>query len=332
MYGNCLKEQNFKDLLNCHSVSEVAGYLKNRTAYAVALKDINESTIHRGYLELLLKRKIFNDYASLSRYDLTVGSQLSGYLIQQGEIEEIISCLRLMNAGRPEEFLFNLPLFFADHSHLDFVKMSHAETFGGLLDALSGKPYRKILEMYPPGADGRVRLTEIENALYTRLVHTLFAVIDRTKGDLHRQMVDLCGAQIDAQNVTRILRLKRFFHASADDIRSQLLPYGGSLSPKIMERMIEADTPQEVRDLFFSTAIGRQVPENKRHFTYDLYLRAPYYNARRHIHYSIHPMVVMASYIILTQAEVDDMINVIEGIRYGVPPEEIKPMLLLVDQ
>lgn len=43
-------------------------------------------------------------------------------------------------------------------------------------------------------------------------------------------------------------------------------------------------------------------------------------------------MVVLMSYIMLTDVEVDDIINIIEGIRYGMPPEQIKPMLVLVDQ
>lgn len=52
-----------------------------------------------------------------------------------------------------------------------------------------------------------------------------------------QQLTDLCGAMVDAQNVTRILRLKQFFHASPDAIRAQLLPSGGTLS----RRMQEAD-------------------------------------------------------------------------------------------
>ena len=77
MYGSCLKKQNYADLLACHSVGEIAAYLKQNTAYAAVLQDINETTIHRRHLEALLKRKLFLDYASLSRYDLTVGTHLS---------------------------------------------------------------------------------------------------------------------------------------------------------------------------------------------------------------------------------------------------------------
>ena len=34
---------------------------------------------------------------------------------------------------------------------------------------------------------------------------------------------------------------------------------------------------------------------------------------------------------IITEVELDDIINIIEGVRYGLTPEEIKPMLVLVE-
>ena len=39
----------------------------------------------------------------------------------------------------------------------------------------------------------------------------------------------------------------------------------------------------------------------------------------------------MISYVIITEVEVDDITNIIEGVRYGLTPEEIKPMLVLVE-
>lgn len=39
----------------------------------------------------------------------------------------------------------------------------------------------------------------------------------------------------------------------------------------------------------------------------------------------------MISYVIITEVELDDIINIIEGVRYGLTPEEIKPMLVLVE-
>lgn len=331
MYGNCLKAQNFADLLACHSVGEIASYLKQNTSYATVLQDINEATIHRGHLEALLRRKLFNDYASLSRYDLTAGTHLSDYLIQQGEIQQIERCLRLMSAGRADEIIFSIPLFFASRFRFDYMKMSHAKSYEELLEALAGTPYHRILELYRPDESGRIRLTEIENALYSRLTETLFTIIDGTKGELHKQLISLCGSQVEAQNVSRIIRMKTYFGASPDTIRANLLPWGRSIPRRVMDSMLEASSPQEVLDIYYSTSAGRQIPEGQRSLVHDLYHRAPYFSARHYIHFSSYAMVVMISYAIITEVELDDIINIIEGVRYGLTPEEIKPMLVLVE-
>lgn len=331
MYGNSLKSQNYLELLNCHSVSEVASYLKNRTSYAVMLTEINETTIHRGHLEMLLRRKLFNDYSSLSRYDATVGMHMSAYIIRRGEIDQIIQCLRLMNAGRSDEFFFSMPLFFTSQTRLDFMKMGKAKNQAELVAALGGTPYAKMISQFPP-ENGHIRITEIENALHTYLTNTLLTIIDDTSGDLHEQLENLCGTQIDVQNVSRIVRMKRYFGMAPDLIRANLLPSGRCIPEKTMDKMIDAPTADEVLRIFYTTRVGKSLPEAQRRFIHDLHHRVPYFNARRHIHYSIHPMVVLVSYIILTDVELDDIINIIEGIRYGMPPEEIKPMLVLLDQ
>ena len=48
MYGKRLTKENYRELLNCKSVGEVAGYLKSRTAYNKVLAGINENEVHRG--------------------------------------------------------------------------------------------------------------------------------------------------------------------------------------------------------------------------------------------------------------------------------------------
>lgn len=330
MYGASLKAENYIDLLGCHSVSEAAAYLKSRTSYAAVLADINVSTVHRGHLETLLRRKLFNDYASLSRYDAMVGMRLSGYIIRLSEVQQIVRCLQLMTAGRADEFFFSMPLFFASHSRLDLIRMGHAKTQEELQQALEETPYARILAQFPP-QDGHIQVTRIETALNAYVIEALLAVIDETDGELHSQLVDLCGMEIDTQNVSRILRLKQYFHASPEQIRENLLPSGRCISGKIMDAMIHASTPEEVLRLFWKTRAGKILPEGQRTYTYDLYHRVPYFNARRHIHFSVHPMVVLLSYMILMNVELDDIINIIEGIRYGIPPEEIKPMLVLVE-
>lgn len=331
MYGNSLKAKDFNELLHCHSVSEIAAYLKNNTTYASVLAEINESTIHRGHLETLIRRKVFNDYAALGRYDSMVGSRLFDYLLQRIEIEQIIACLRYMSAGHTSEFFFSMPMYFASHTRLDLPKMSHCSSYGELLEALAHTQYYKALAPLAPQEDQRIRLTEIENALFSQLATMMYHLIDQAPTNTRQELTDLYGAQVDVQNVTRILRLKRYFGAKPDFIRQNLLPGGRCLSPKVMESMVEAPTADAVLDIFRSTALARRIPEEQRDFVHDLHHRAPYFNARKHIHYSIHPMVVLLSYVIITDMEVDDIVNIIEGVRYGLEPDQIRPMLVLAN-
>ena len=331
MYGNALKPKDFHELLNCHSVSEIAAYLKTNTSYASVLADINEATIHRGILEHLLRRKLYNDYASLGRYDTSVGSKISGYLKQRSEIEQIITCLRLLSAGHANDFFFAMPSFYTSHSSLDPLKMSRSKTYTDLLQAMERTPYSPILKQFAPKEDGKIRLTEIENALYTKLVNDVFSIIASKPKSVRKELTELYGTQIDMQNATRIFRLKKFFDASPDFIQANLLPRGGLLSDQAMDKLIHAPTADEALSIFLATPLGQRIPESERKFTHDLYNRAPYFAARKQIHYSIYPIVVMFAYMMLTDLELDDIINIIEGTRYGLNPEQIKPMLILAN-
>ncbi|MCL2884488.1 MAG: V-type ATPase subunit, partial [Oscillospiraceae bacterium] len=148
MYGQCLKPQQFQELLACHSVGEVAAYLKNRTRYSGVLADISESSIHRGHLETLLRRKLYDDVAALGRYDEKVNMHATTYLVERQEVSLIMQCLRLLSAGMMDRFLFTMPLFFTEHASFDMLAMEKVRTPAALLDLLGHTPYYKILEPF----------------------------------------------------------------------------------------------------------------------------------------------------------------------------------------
>ena len=60
-------------------------------------------------------------------------------------------------------------------------------------------------------------------------------------------------------------------------------------------------------------------------------LRVQYDTANHHIHFSTHPSVVLLSYIFVKQAEVYDIITILEGIRYHLAPSKIAKLLTIVN-
>lgn len=328
MYGRSLTYKDYEALLACHTVSEIAAYLKTETAYHKVLADINEATIHRGYLESRLRRRLWDCYATLIRFDMSAGNRLSAYLMQKEETEQLMQLLRLMNVGRAGDYILSMPAFFMGHTKLDPIAVNRAADMAQLTEALSGTPYQKLLAPYAALPNGDLPLTDMETVLHTSLTNELLRVIEHTSGTLRQELTDLCGTQIDVQNVTRMLRLKTYFDLSDDEIRAHLLPSGGAISRRMWERLLAADAEQ-IPELFFSTRVGRRVPEQHRPYLYDLPIRATYFTARHYMHFSVHPMVVLLSYLTIMDTEVLDVINIIEGIRYQLSPDEIKPMLVL---
>ena len=111
MYGKRLTDTDYKDMLRRNSVSDIAAYLKENTAYQTALSQIDTHNIHRGQLENLLMRELFNKYTKLCRYNFTGDNDFYNYLILQYEIEQILKCILSLNAGTMGDFILDLPAF-----------------------------------------------------------------------------------------------------------------------------------------------------------------------------------------------------------------------------
>lgn len=329
MYGRRLTKENYKDLLACQSVGEVASYLKDHTAYGKTLAGINENEVHRGQLETQLRQKLFEDYASLCRYEISVGEHFSEYLIMRSEIEQILHSILLLEAGKPEEYIFAMPTYLTRHTHINLASLSRIKDYDDLLSALNHTPYRDLLEKFKPIKGIPINYTGIENALYTYLFQSLFEVIDKyTSGETAKQLREIFNSYVDLINYVRIIRLKVSYHASPDSIRSSLLPFG-NMNKRLLTDMIEADSEDEVTAVMGKTAIGKHCLKVAHTYIDEIPNRVKYMTCRHDIHFSTHPSVVMISYTFVMQAEVTDIITIVEGIRYKLPPDEIAKLLII---
>ena len=98
-FGKRLTEKDYQSLLVCQSVGEIMSYLKNNTHYSKTLTDVSEREIHRGRLEALLRQNLFYEFDSLCRYDSSVSSGLSSYIISTLEVEQIVRFLILLSSN-----------------------------------------------------------------------------------------------------------------------------------------------------------------------------------------------------------------------------------------
>ena len=65
LYGKLLTSEDYKSLLERKNVPEVASYLKKNTVYSELLSEINENDVHRGDLEVLFMKSLYDDFVKI---------------------------------------------------------------------------------------------------------------------------------------------------------------------------------------------------------------------------------------------------------------------------
>ena len=332
-YGRRLSQKNYNDLINCQSVGDVAQYLKTQTDYADAFSSLPPKELHRGQLEGILKKHLFHQYAALCRYGIGGHDMLFSLVTTQVDVEQLLHVIRLLKFGHPEEYLFILPSFFVSHSKLDLYALARVKTFGEILDCTLHTPYYKILEPFQPDSAGDLSFEAIESALYQYLYDYTFHCIKQQKSKGVRQELEqIFGVRAELSNLTYIIRLKRYYNASAGEIEKLLLPYQYHISMKQFDDMIRNQTADQVYQQVLRSRYGKILGDREFPYIEDAVKHIIYFYTQKLIRMSTHPQVTMAAYLALSELELQNIVNIIEGVRYRLKPQEIQELLVGISQ
>jgi V/A-type H+-transporting ATPase subunit C len=326
-YGKRLKENDYKNLLECDSIAEIMTYLKTNTHYIKAFGEANERDIHRGLFEFLLRQHITRDFDTICRYELTVGEYFSKFVIHQTEINEIIRVLTILNSDKAHSFTFTLPDHMAKNTSIDLEMLEKATTYEEFLCALEHSPFEKVFKDYKLKEGEPIPVNEIEDKLYINLYNELFRAIGRTVNEEQYELLDLYNTIIDYENFLRIIRLKKYYNTEPEVIKSKLLPFG-SLSDQKLTDMCYAEDSATVFSIMGSTKPGKLIKKLDYSYAGGIPSKVKFLKAKRNMYLSDNPATVMMSFIILAEIELMNLICIIEGVRYDIDKEQIKPLLI----
>lgn len=328
MYGKCLTDKDYEELVACRTVSEVAIYLKTRTNYASALAGMNDNDVHRGQLEALLRQNIYYDVSALSRYEQDKATGFSDFIISKMEIDQIIRCLTLVNIGRPQEYVYDMPLSLDNFAKISLKDLTSVRCYDDILDVLKNTPYYSTLLKFKPKEGEKINISKLEiqlnNNNYGRVLNSVGQA--RNKKD-REEIKDLFSAMIDFKNVSRIIRLKKYYNFSSDKIKQQLIPYG-KLTSRVTDELCEAENVQEVFERSRSTYLGKLLSKLQYNDQTQITDALLSNYCKHHLRLSSNPRIVMISYVYLKGIELSNIVNIIEGTRYGISAD--KKLKLLV--
>ena len=327
MYGRRLTEKDYQELLRKRTVSEIATYLKNETDYEGVLRDVHEKTIHRGQLEALLKRDSFIRRQKLLRYADLQHDKYYQYSICLEEIEQILNCIRSIQADDFVGFVSDLPLFMGSYMSFDLAKLMGVKTMDDLKKVIQNtmyyEPLKDCLSTQP------VDYAKCEMALKRFFYENQKNVISKKfHGKLKRDIQLIFDTQTELENICKIYRMKEYFHADKESIRENLIEVHQRIKKSELEELLDAKSGEEVLKKL-ETSPYKMYTDNNDFVYIEYYCTKIRYNlGKRFMHFSNSAPLVYLTYFIVDAIEVENIINIIEGIRYGVAPEKIESLLI----
>lgn len=339
IYGRRITQRQYDDLINCKSVPDITAYLKSSTAYSKALENINESSVHRGQLEITLKRYVFEYYSSIYHYINPAGNNLFHFIVEEFVLREILRMIMLLKAGDPEEYILSLPGFLISHSRFDLMELAKVRSFEDLLRFLSGSEYENSLKKFIPNdGSSAIDYVGVEHVLYENFFKRLFHMINSsTKGSEKQELKRLLGVRLDFLNIRNIYRAKIIFGADEKNIYQRIFPFYHKFTKNMIDELVSSPTKEQTDELLRNWLIGGYPFLSEVNPSHDDSVtgrvenytqRANFKLCKNFVHLSQNTSTVFYAFYIISQIELSNIIYIIESVRYNIPAEDIKRLII----
>lgn len=330
MYGDFLKSEDYERMIKFTTISDIVSYLKKHPFYESILKDINEKAVHRGQLELLIRKNNFDRILKLIHSVYSKDKSYYQLSVIKQESDLILSVLRtIISDDDLETIKGKVPYFFDVHTDIDLTKLMASETFEELIESLKDSDYYNIVKPYYVKDKTLIRYLDIEYKLEMYYFDEAFIRIDNNyKGRLARDLKDLYYTRIELQNLTKIYRLKKFYQADPLTIKNLLVLKHSRLKERKLDEIIELKEPNDI--LNYLTHSNLKYYKNDQDFVYIEYYagKIRYDLAKKFMYFATDVPKVFTAFLTLIEIQNDNLTNIIEGVRYQVSEVEMQQMLI----
>ena len=332
LYGRRLRADDYRRLMGCRTMPELAAALKEYPLYAEALAEVNPQYARRAQLEGLLRQSLYARYDSLCRYDRSAGSKVYEYFTLCCEVDELTAAMRCLDAGRPGDYLFRLPEFMQQRCCIDLYALAKATGLDGILAAVVGTPWEKVLAPLKTARTDRGLTAQAEPLLQDRRHKALVALAPAGKGTAAepglRELIELECDTSAVSNAARLIRIG----APDSVVRTNARRDCTALTDAEWEYLLAAHDLADFKARFAKTKYGTLLA----HHEYSV-LKEGFFHyrcdwCRKWLRFSTNPTLVMLCYVWLARCEVQNLDHIIEGVHYKLPPEELKGLLMGFDE
>ncbi|MDD3127075.1 MAG: V-type ATPase subunit [Candidatus Izemoplasmatales bacterium] len=329
IYGRRLKASDYEEMIKMKSVPEVAAFLRNHPNYDDILHDISVDTIHRGQLEVLIKKNAFSQTLRLIKFVQVKASEFFRLNLLQREIDIILEIIRSLISESFDTAISDVPYYMKQNASFDLFQTSSSKSLNELANSLIKTPYFAILTPFLGVANHDIDYVQIEHNLETYYYDEVFRRIhDNYRGKLRKELETIYLTRIELKNIIKIYRLKKFYHADFATIKNTLIQKYSRIEERKLDELISLPDPNSIL-AYLDKSEYQHFSDEKEYIYVEYYVEKINYNlAKRYMYFTNSVPKVFSAFLILSEIETENLTNIIEGIRYQLTDIEIKKMLI----
>lgn len=322
MGGQLLKPEDYQNLAAMGSIPQAVAYLKRIPSYRSLLENRDESQFHREDMERLIVGALYYDFSKIYRFCNKKQREILMIYISKYEITVMKRALRrIFNHGDRTGEAREMREILQKYTRIHLSEMAQAATIPEFLNALRDTEYAKALS----------KLEHMEQATLFDYEMTLdlfyFSKAWKQKDQIcsrkeQETLTRIFGSKMDLLNMMWIYRARKYYQMSEASTYSLVLPITYKLSDDEIRSMVAAKEEKELEEAFQHTYYGKKflnLDGDNLEQLYQQFLLQLYGEEQQKKPYS---MATITAYLYRKEQEIDKLTTVLEGVRYGLPPQE----------
>jgi V/A-type H+-transporting ATPase subunit C len=328
MMGDFLKAEDYNNMLQKSTVSEIAQYLKENTSFSGYL-DINYfEMVNRRDIEDALKRNMIKNLDRLIYYFRGDYKEFVKCLYLRYEIEDLKVLARIILNGKHPKDIDKSLAFLGKYSRCAPERLFESGNLRDLIYALKGTKYYEYVEPIPDVE--RENLFRFEMALDS----SYFSIIQNAWNNLPVRDRELLkqweGVLADILNIQWIYRGKKFYNLMPAELLNYTIDFGNKLNFAKLKAICYSRNLDELYEIARGVGYGFLFKSEE---TRDIYMER---RMQRYIYYRLKSLVKKAplsiiqivAYISFLEFQIRDIISIIECTRYRMSPDDTKKFLV----
>lgn len=311
MYANRLTKENINDMIKQNNIKNVVLLLKSKS-------DIfknSEENIDRLEIEKLLDESLINDIIKIKKLLNKEDNKLFDLFLRQYEIKCVKSILRkLYSEDKTNDIIVENVKMWTNTLFNEIKGMETIENFDDFFKAIERMDHYRFIKKYQNQEN--INIFEIENEIDKLYFEELYDSIK-----FNKNLKNIVGSEIDLLNIEWIIRIKKFYNFDKQRLLNILIDRYYKIKPGTLTNIIEKNSFDDINSILSKTYYKDIFSsENDFEGTTDTYLYKINYKTFKEDSISL---AYIVAYINLVDYENNDIINVVEGIRYNMDKDEI---------